>query len=225
MIKLSQKEVRKEHPAFQYLYTVELGPWISYKLLNDPLHMVFVLSRYKFAARMTAGKKKILEVGCGDAFGTPIIAQYRKRLLAVDIDDRIIQSNKKRLARIKNIEFRTLDFRTNPPREKFDAVISIDVIEHIDNGLNDVFMQNSCRCLFDDGICLVGTPNIAAEKYSSPQSKKYHVNLQSHETLQGLIARYFTNVLMFSMNDEVVHTGFAPMAHYLFGIGIGPKRA
>jgi len=25
------------------------------------------------------------------------------------------------------------------------------------------------------------------------------------------------------MNDEVVHTGFHPMAHYLFAIGVGKK--
>ena len=28
---------------------------------------------------------------------------------------------------------------------------------------------------------------------------------------------------MFSMNDEVVHTGFSDMAHYLFGIDIGVR--
>ena len=35
----------------------------------------------------------------------------------------------------------------------------------------------------------------------------------------------FYQVLMdefnFSMNDEVVHTGYAPMAHYIFCIGVG----
>lgn len=28
---------------------------------------------------------------------------------------------------------------------------------------------------------------------------------------------------LFSMNDEVVHTGYYPMAHYLIAVGIGPK--
>ena len=26
-----------------------------------------------------------------------------------------------------------------------------------------------------------------------------------------------------SMNDKVVHTGFLPMGHYLFAIGVGKK--
>ena len=35
---------------------------------------------------------------------------------------------------------------------------------------------------------------------------------------------YFENVFMFSMNDEVVHTGFPPMANYIFGVGVGNKK-
>jgi glycosyltransferase involved in cell wall biosynthesis len=31
--------------------------------------------------------------------------------------------------------------------------------------------------------------------------------------------RFFHNVFLFSMNDELVHTGFIPMAHYLIAIG------
>jgi len=35
--------------------------------------------------------------------------------------------------------------------------------------------------------------------------------------------KYFENSFIFSMNDEVVHTGYEPMAHYLFGMGVGLK--
>ena len=31
--------------------------------------------------------------------------------------------------------------------------------------------------------------------------------------------QFFHNVFIFSMNDEVVHTGYAPMAHYLLALG------
>jgi hypothetical protein len=37
------------------------------------------------------------------------------------------------------------------------------------------------------------------------------------------MAEHFENVFVFSMNDEVVHTGFTPMAHYLLAIGAGRK--
>ena len=31
--------------------------------------------------------------------------------------------------------------------------------------------------------------------------------------------QFFHNVFVFSMNDEVVHTGYFPMAHYLLALG------
>jgi hypothetical protein len=36
--------------------------------------------------------------------------------------------------------------------------------------------------------------------------------------LKATMSRNFHNVFMFSMNDEVVHTGYHKMAHYLFAV-------
>jgi hypothetical protein len=41
--------------------------------------------------------------------------------------------------------------------------------------------------------------------------------------LKNVLERFFTNVFLFSMNDEVVHTGFSPMAHYLFCLCVGVR--
>ena len=84
-------------------------------------------------------------------------------------------------------------------------------------------MKNICASLLPQGICIIGTPNLDAEKYSSPASKEGHVNLKSATTLRELLLKYFHNAFIFSMNDEVVHTGFYPMAHYLFSMGVGVK--
>jgi hypothetical protein len=42
--------------------------------------------------------------------------------------------------------------------------------------------------------------------------------------MHALLAQSFHNVFVFSMNDEVVHTGFHQMAHYVIGLGCGVKR-
>lgn len=221
--RLTQKTAFRLGAEYQFIDSIELGPWTSYSLLHDPKHMSFVLARYKFCAKMLEGKGSVLEVGCGDGFGVPIIAQSVRRVLAVDPEIRLIQSNKKRLAQIKNIEFKKMDICKEAPEEVFDAVFSIDVIEHLDRHRNDVFMENQCRCLKPEGICIIGTPNLTANKYASARSKAQHINLKSHKTLRSQLERYFKNVFMFSMNDEVVHTGYAPMAHYIFGMGVGVR--
>ena len=50
------------------------------------------------------------------------------------------------------------------------------------------------------------------------------MNCKSGEALKRTLERYFHTVFVFSMNDEVVHTGFYPMAHYLLGVLPSPRR-
>src|SRR5579863_555412 len=53
---------------------------------DDPKRLLFVLSRYKFAAKMLAGREHVLEIGCADAFGTRVVRQEVKQLTAIDFD-------------------------------------------------------------------------------------------------------------------------------------------
>jgi hypothetical protein len=41
--------------------------------------------------------------------------------------------------------------------------------------------------------------------------------------MRDLLGRHFYNVFLFSMNDEVVHTGFFPMAQYILGLACSPR--
>lgn len=222
--KLTQQQAYDIATEYQFSSEIiALGPWTSYSLLHDPKHMCFVLARYKFVAKMLEGKGDVLEIGCGDAFGIPIIAKEVKRVLAIDVDDRLMVDNSTRLKSIKNIEFKRMNICAETPNRKFDAAYSIDVIEHLDTELEKPFMDNTVKCLKDDGVYICGTPNITANQYASERSAIQHINLKSQQTLKELMSQYFENVFMFSMNDEVLHTGYAPMGHYLFAVGAGKK--
>src|SRR5256885_6380781 len=65
---------------------VLLGPRASYELEHDPRHLVFVLSRYKFAAKMLANRGRLLEVGAGDGIGAVLLAQAGNHVLGLDIE-------------------------------------------------------------------------------------------------------------------------------------------
>ena len=86
-------------------------------------------------------------------------------------------------------------------------------------------MTNIAAGLTDSGVLLMGTPNLTADAYASELSRKGHVNLKDQESLRAAVLPHFNNVFMFGMNDEVVHTGFAPMAHYIWALCVGPKRS
>ncbi len=222
--KITQQEAYHLGTDYQFIDSVDLGPWTSYSLLNDPKHMGFVLARYKFPAKMFDGFDTAIEVGCGDAFGTPIVAQHVKKVLAIEPDARHIESNKKRLAKVKNIEFRQGAIQDlNLADRSFDGAYSIDVIEHLDQHLNEPFVESQAKILKKNGVCIIGTPNITANDYASERSRVQHINLHSQKTLKELMEKFFTRVFMFGMNDEVLHTGYAPMCHYIFAMGVGTK--
>ena len=74
------------------------------------------------------------------------------------------------------------------------------------------------RSLNANGVLLMGSPSIHSQAYASPPSKAGHVNCKDAPGMKALLSKFFHNVFIFSMNDEVVHTGFYPMAHYLFAL-------
>jgi 2-polyprenyl-3-methyl-5-hydroxy-6-metoxy-1,4-benzoquinol methylase len=200
-----------------------VGPWTSYSLLHDPKHLVFTLARYKFCAKMLEGRDTVLEVGPGDGIGLPIIAQAVNKVIAVDWDERLIEGNRRRLKDFPTIEHRCLDLNKKPLDVKVDAALTIDVIEHLESQSEDRFMRSIVRCIQPDGVLITGTPNITASPYASPRSEAQHINLKSMQSLKELTSRYCKNVFMFGMNDEVLHTGYAPMCHYIWSLGVGIK--
>lgn len=204
-----------------------LGPWTSHIWRDDPKHLCFLLARYKFVSKLLQGCQRVVEIGCGDAVGTPIVLQSVKSVLAVDfeplvLDDAKVRYQREREERVKFIEH---DITAGViPDGPYDAAYSLDVIEHIPTASEEAYIRNIGASLADRGIAAIGTPNICASAYASAASQEGHVNLKSAEGLRDLVAMAFHNVFVFSMNDEVVHTGFYPMAHYIIALGVGPRE-
>ncbi len=221
----SAEDAYREGTEYQFdQQELTLGPWTSYSLVHDPKHMAFVLARYKFVAKMLDGKGTVLEVGSGDGFGLPIVAQHVGRVVCLDWDQRLLDGNQRRLPHLKNVEYMHIDLNEHSPAVDADAVYSIDVIEHLEPEKEQAFIENIVRCVKPGGVMITGTPNVTASAHASPRSLVQHINLKSMKSLRELMERYFENVFMFGMNDEVVHTGYAPMSHYIWSVACGRKQ-
>lgn len=202
---------------------VVLGPRASYAYLNDPRRLAFMLARYKFCAKLLISKKDVVEIGCGDCFGSPLVAQVAQTMTCIDIEQKLIDDNKVRLAQLDKLRFAVCDITQNKPDGVFDGAISLDVLEHIPYELEHKYFENTTSVLTDDSIFIIGMPNVTSDVYASKPGHSPHINLKDEQGIRDSMGKYFKNVLIFSMNDEVVHTGFSPMAHYLFGVGIGKR--
>ena len=185
---------------------------------SDPRRLAIVLSRYKFVAKMLSGLRHVLEVGCADAFGTRIVLQEVPCLTAVDFDPIFVQDVQQRMDPRWSFECKVHDILDGPVAGPFDGAFALDVLEHIPVEREDALVGNLANSLTPHGVLILGTPSLQSQVYASPASQAGHVNCKDAAGLTALASRFFHNVFLFSMNDEVVHTGFYGMAHYLIAL-------
>ncbi len=222
---------RTKEPQYELLFDVQrkhgiahLGLMVNESWNQDPRRTLFTLARYKFVAKMLSGKQRVLEVGCGDAFGTRLVQQEVGHVTAVDFDPVFIADVKARMNPHWPITCFVHDLLDGPVPGKFDAAYCLDVLEHIAPENEGRFLDNLVNSLEQNGVLIVGMPSLESQVCASPQSRAGHVNCKTGKDLKAALERHFHNVFVFSMNDEVVHTGFFPMAHYLIALCCEPRR-
>lgn len=189
---------------------------------DDPRRLAFVLARYKFVSKLFSGMKRVLEVGCADAFGTRVVLQEVDSVTAIDFDPIFIEDARERMDPEWPIDCRVHDMLAGPIAEAFDGAYAIDVLEHISPDREDDFLANIVASLSGTGVLVVGMPSLQSQPYASPPSRAGHVNCKDATGLRQTVSRFFANVFIFSMTDEIVQAGGSPMAHYLFAVGCVP---
>jgi SAM-dependent methyltransferase len=202
-----------------------LGIMSNQRWRDDPRGLLFVLARYKFVAKMLSGRRRVVEIGCADAFGTRIVQQEVGAVTATDFDPVFIDDARHRMnAEGWRCETVVHDILGGPVLPGgFDAAYSLDVFEHIPPEQEDQFVANIARSLAPRGTAVIGSPSLQSQVHASAGSKAGHVNCKDGKSYRAVMERHFDNVFLFSMNDEVVHTGFTPMAHYLLALCVGPR--
>jgi 2-polyprenyl-3-methyl-5-hydroxy-6-metoxy-1,4-benzoquinol methylase len=201
-----------------------LGLMTNQAWYDDPRRLTFTFARYKFVSKMLAGCRHVLEVGCGDAFASRIVQQEVQHLSVTDFDPLFIADIKARsLPHWQFADIFVHDLMAGPPPGKYDGMYALDVLEHVPAADEHTFLTHMIAALEEHGTLVIGMPSEESQAYASPQSKAGHVNCQSLPELKRGMERFFHNVYMFCMNDEVLHTGYHKMAHYIFALCCGKR--
>lgn len=219
------KKASTTEPQYNLVFDVaakhgiaKLGLMINESWNQDPRRTVFTLARYKFVSKLLAGRQNVLEIGCADAFGTRLVQQTVKRVTVVDFDPIFIEDAKARMNPHWPLDIFVHDMLKGPVEGRYDAAYALDVLEHIQPSDEHLFLKNAVAPLDPTGVAIFGMPTIESQAYASPQSKAGHVNCKSGEDLKATLEQFFHTVFVFSMNDEVVHTGHFRMANYIFAV-------
>ncbi len=148
---------------------------------------------YEYAVPVIAGKK-VLDVGCGLAYGTALMADSAASITGIDYDAETVESNKKRFAEKKNLQFRQAAIPPLPfDNHSFDVITAFQFIEHIHP--RKEFIRECLRVLKPGGKLLVTTPNIKKSlarnpfhihEYTFDEMKKEVSDLTNQFELRGL---------------------------------------
>jgi cyclopropane fatty-acyl-phospholipid synthase-like methyltransferase len=197
--------------------SIVLGEQLFYEYINDAKHLSFSLARYKFIAKMFEDYNFVLEVGAGEGFKSNIVNQAVKSLTLSDYHDRFLKNYQ------FNNKYLVIDFLKKKLKKKYDGIYALDVLEHIDKRKEEKFLKNILNSLKKNGTLILGIPSLESQKYASKISKLGHINCKNKKEFKKTMLKYFNNVFMFSMNDEVLHTGYDKMSQYIFAVCVNKK--
>ena len=115
--------------------------------------------RYLFASPFVQGKT-VLDIACGEGYGSFYLSSLAKHVVGVDISQEAIDYAASKYIK-HNLEFKTGAASKIPIKDEsvFDVVVSFETIEHMAEADQSLFLAEVKRLLKPNGVFLVSTPN------------------------------------------------------------------
>ena len=148
---------------------------------------------YEWCRGVIPANSNCLDLGCGDGYGTGLMASYVKKIIGIDVDrDLIAKANEKYGS--DNRSFLEYDGKKLPfDDDTFEAVVSFQVIEHVKDDRS--FVSEARRVLKKNGVFILATPNkILRLPGTMPPWNIYHVREYSRLELETLLRGEFNDV-------------------------------
>jgi 2-polyprenyl-3-methyl-5-hydroxy-6-metoxy-1,4-benzoquinol methylase len=164
-----------------------------------------------------------LEIGCGSGLGAVFLGQHCRSVFGIDVKEHEV-AEARSINRRSNVSFERGDVFQYSFRDRYDAVVALDVIEHMEEAQGRAFVEKTAELIGEMGMVIIGTPSRYCAPHQSAFSKAGHVKMYDQEELVELVEGFYGRALAFSMNDELVHTGNPKMAWYYFVLGLLPGK-
>jgi hypothetical protein len=208
----SERELWAKVAAMHGEAATRLGPIWSARLRADPLAVPAALSRYKFAAKMAAKERRVVELGCGEALGASILSESAATYLGVDADAAAIEVARA-MWHAPNVGFATAD-PLDGPSETHDSVVCLELADRIAVGERERLFAAIGAALGEDGVAVVGASRPAAASTTGV----------APEDLEHGLRGVFRTVFVFGLTGEMVHAADPGRAPYVLALACN-KRA
>ena len=145
------------------------------------------LAAYLVARPYCAGRR-VLDAGCGEGYGSALVAEVATSVLGVDRSaDALARAQANHAG--PRVRFACVDLtRLDAVRERFDVVLNFQVLEHLHDP-RPLLAQFSSH-LAPGGTLVLTTPNRPMSVSENP----YHVHEYTADELRPVLAPYFSAV-------------------------------
>jgi 2-polyprenyl-3-methyl-5-hydroxy-6-metoxy-1,4-benzoquinol methylase len=151
------------------------------------------LHRYAVAKDFAAGKT-VLDIACGEGYGSAFLAETAARVYGVDIASEAIAHAKAKYQR-PNVEFLVGSCAGIPLAEgTVDLVVSFETIEHHDE--HEAMLAEIKRVMRPGGMVIVSSPDKLEYSERANHANAYHVKELYANEFRRLIEKNFTHVAM-----------------------------
>lgn len=158
------------------------------------------ITRYIFAADYVKGGV-ILDAGCGTGYGAAYLARRgAKAVFGVDIAPEAIEYSRTHYED-DSVSYSVMDCANlGFPDETFDAVVSLEVIEHLADP--EPYLSEMRRVLKADGVFILSTPNKAIHSPNSDRPlNPFHFKEYGIAELEEKLSAYFGVVALFGQQN------------------------
>jgi 2-polyprenyl-3-methyl-5-hydroxy-6-metoxy-1,4-benzoquinol methylase len=159
---------------------------------ETPLMIARHFCAYNFAKDFVKGKE-VLDIGCGEGYGSSFMAGYAKKVLGIDYNETVIDYARDKYSK-PGLNFLVLDINNlDTLDKKFDVICSFQNIEHIRD--TERLLKNIRTLLNKDGMFICSTCNIKdASPGSSKPFNKFHVKEYLVGEFKELLRGHFNKV-------------------------------
>jgi|CXWL01.1.fsa_nt_gi 2-polyprenyl-3-methyl-5-hydroxy-6-metoxy-1,4-benzoquinol methylase len=175
-------------------------PWTGERLETDVHNETTIEHLHRYAIAMDlVHNKKVLDIACGEGYGSRLLAGNASHVTGVDINDNIISKAKEKYQK-QNLQFLTGTIENIPAADKqFEIVVSFETLEHITD--HERMISEIKRVLQQGGMLVISTPD--KKNYSDRTGYKnpFHVKELYQQEFSALLHKHFKNVQI--LNQQI----------------------
>lgn len=163
------------------------------------------MQRYRSVLSFVKGKK-VLDAACGTGYGSALMAQTASEVIGIDISSDAVAFARTRYSHIPNLSYQEASIEKLPFADhSLDMVVSFETIEHVPVHVQQTFLKEIKRCLKDDGILIMSSPDKHTYSELRQLDNKYHIHEFYYDEYTAFLSQEFKYIKHYFQGEQTIH--------------------